>query len=335
MQDANGHGFGGANPAAATIPPLPVCGGCLPPACGDCPAALLPLVEATPSLPSRLREGLGEGPSKRRRLPSRAAAGPHPACPASGGGEESRRLLRCPFPIAKAVPSCLWRLPSPNPSRLREGLGEGPSTRRGSAKPHGRWPLPGLPRKRGRRRVAAVAPLSLPRSPRLPWRSPPACGRDWGRVPRRGGRLPARTAAGPHPASPASGGGEKSRRLLCHPLPACGGSPSPSRLREGLGEGPSTRRTFARPHGRRPPPRPPPQAGEGKNRGGCSVMPSPLVKAALSPPSRLRERLGEGPSARRAFAKPHGRRPHPASPTSGEGEELPRLLRHSLPACRG
>ena len=174
---------------------------------------------AAPFLPSRLREGLGEGLSARRALPGRAAAGFHPASPASGGGEELRRLFHH-FPAAQREsrpfsfplnggPSLSPSRPAGAapflPSRLREGLGEGLSTRRA---------------------------------------------------------LPGCAAAGPHPASPASGGGEELRRLFHHlpaaqrgrgnggagrhtiSLPAWGGRPStppPSRLREGLGEGPPAR----------------------------------------------------------------------------------------------
>ncbi len=43
-----------------------------------------------------------------------------------------------------------------SPPARREGLGEGLSARRGVAGLHGRWPPPGLPRKRGRRFAAAV-----------------------------------------------------------------------------------------------------------------------------------------------------------------------------------
>ncbi len=55
-------------------------------------------------LPSRLREGPGEGLPTRRALPGCTAADPLPASPASGGGEESARALRrLPLPLAGGV----------------------------------------------------------------------------------------------------------------------------------------------------------------------------------------------------------------------------------------
>ncbi len=42
-----------------------------------------------------------------------------------------------------------------SPPARREGLGAGLSARRGVAGLHGRWPPPGLPRKRGRRKEEA------------------------------------------------------------------------------------------------------------------------------------------------------------------------------------
>ena len=132
-----------------------------------------------------------------------------------------------------------------------------PAPRSSAARPQ--VPTPGLPRKRGRRRFeAAVSPSLSCRSRRpLPAYSPPACGRGWRRpfnragagrsqalflpsgtpqdcrararpesprAPRPAALVLCRTAAGPHPASPASGGGEESRRrpLPAYSPPACG-----------------------------------------------------------------------------------------------------------------
>ena len=59
------------------------------------PLPPFPIAKAAPSaLPYRSWEGLGEGPSARRLLPARTAAGPLPASPASGGGKELRRPHR-------------------------------------------------------------------------------------------------------------------------------------------------------------------------------------------------------------------------------------------------
>ena len=116
-------------------------------------------------------------------------------------------------------PSACRTLPPVLPSRPREGLGEGLSTRRAWSGPHGRWPPPGLPRKRGRRRSAAAPSFPLPLAGRRLLFSPPAAGTPAPLLPSRlreglgeglstRRALPGHTAAGPLPAFPASGGGE-------------------------------------------------------------------------------------------------------------------------------
>ena len=201
-------------------------------------------------------------------------------------------------------------------------------------------PPPGLPRKRGRRSRRAARPAisrggSVKTPPAQP-SSPPACGRGWGRVPRRDGLLPGRTAANPHPASPASGGGG----FGAPPAPASGGGeieapsassspgmeesrrhpphPSPLPLAGGVGGGSRGATGLCRAARPPAPTRPPPQAGEEKSRRRLPRhLPGWRSRGATRPillPSRLREGLGEGPAARRAFAGPHGRRPPPGLP---------------------
>ena len=240
--------------------------------------------------------------------PCRPAAGPHPASPASGGGEETRRPFRCPFPACRGCPAAAplplaggvgggslgamglyqaARPPAPTrpprkrgrgriiaaaaalvlPSRLREGLGEGLAARAERL-------LPVV--------IAAHSPGLLPASPAsgggedlwrrpLPYCSPPACGRDWGRVLRRDGLLPGHPAAGPHPASPASGGGED---LQWQPLP----SYSPPACGRGWGRVSRREGAFraARPLA---PIRPPPRAGEEKICSGRRFLPTSLPLA--------------------------------------------------------
>ena len=398
MQDANGHSFGRANPAPQQPLAFPFA-----------EAALLPLVEAPPPPPSRLWKppttpacgrGWGRAPRRAGRLPNRTAAGPHPASPASGGGEGSPRPPRRPFPAcrggrapipfteAASPPSRLWRLPHRSPPACGRGWGRVP--RCGGRLPSRTavGPLPASPASGGgeearrplRRPFPACrggrAPIPFTEAASPPsrlWKPPttPACGKGWGRAPRRAGHLPSRTAVGPLTASPASGGGEDSRRPLRCPFPACGGCPAvslsrlwkppatPLPLAGGAGGGSLNAAGICQAARPPAPTRPPPQAGEGKDRGYRSVVPSPLVEAAEPPsrlpkrprlplplveaapslPSRLQEGLGEGPSTRRAFAKPHGRWPPPGLPRkrgrraieAAAPLSLPRLWRRPSP----
>ena len=183
--------------------------------------------------PSRLRKGLGEGPSTRRALPGCPAAGSLPASPASGGGEikaaarpvisreglSRRRLPRhLPGGTIEAAPA-----PS-SPLPLAGGAGGGSLDATGLAGLPGRWPPPGLPRKRGRRNKGRRPPRHLPGgaieappAPSSPGRDyrgaacpvipPPACGRGRGRVPRRDG--PCRAARPLAPSRPPPQAGEE------------------------------------------------------------------------------------------------------------------------------
>ena len=167
----------------------------------NAPARLLAKAVRYP--PARLREGPGEGLPARRASPCRPTAGPLPASPASGGGEQSKRPPRClPSP---SLPPC--RHP---PSRLREGPGEGPSARRASPCRPAAGPLPASPASGGGEQ-SKRPPRCLPSPSRRPCRHPPSRLREGS-----GEGLPARQAspcrptAGPLPASPASG--EESNR---------------------------------------------------------------------------------------------------------------------------
>ena len=172
------------------------------------------------------------------RASTGAAAGPHPASPASGGGGSSRwqstgrkRGLPQAEEGAKAAASRKAASTASGPllpSRLREGLGEGLSAQRVSAGfPPARRQAPSRPplqagegdraagnrpagsaasrrRRKGQRRPHHAKPLRR----RARRSSPPACGRGWGRVFRRDGSLSGfhRRGGGPPPGLPCKRG---------------------------------------------------------------------------------------------------------------------------------
>ena len=194
------------------IPP-PACGrrtAVPPPACGGCPR----------HLPSRLREGLGEGLPATR--PCRAA---RPRAPPGLPRKRGRRRIAAaappPPPPAKAAPSSLlspvvrpaaFSLPPAeavllSPLPLAGGVGGG--ALRAARSCRAAWPLaptrPPPPACGGRHVI-----------------SPPACGRGWGRVPRRGGSC--RTARPLAPSRPPpQAGEEKNRSGRSAAAYACGG----------------------------------------------------------------------------------------------------------------
>ena len=369
------------------------------------------------------------------RVSARAAAGPLPASPASGGGGSGRRqstgrkrrfpptnggggkggrIVQSRFGSSRAAPF--------TPLPLAGGVGGGPLGATGlcgvstgaPAGPHPASPASGgggagrrqstdrkrcLPRRRGTRQ----------RRPHRPRPASAVGGRPFSPLPLAGGvgggpfgamglcRACTGAATGPHPASPASGGGyratgnrtigsaasrrqEGRRQRRPHRaklLRRQEGRPfSPFRLREGSGEGLSARWVFAGfpPARQRAPTQPPPQAGEeertaGNRPTGSAAFPAsggggsshwqstgrkrcplrsggrrqgrphrtkPLRRQEAPPflpsrpaggfplllPSRLREGLGEGLPAQRAFVGfPLARRQTSTRPPPQAGEE--------------
>ena len=314
-----------------------------------------------PFLPSRLREGSGEGrparegrarprlplPPPRQRPPTRPP--PQAGEEESGGNRTTGNAARLNSgkrrlpPDRSAAPSIPSRRtggpPLFLPSRLREGSGEGLRAREDRARP--RLPPP-------------------PPRQRTPTRPPPQAGEEERTAGNRTTGSAARLNSGKHRLP--------SGRSTAPSLPSCrtGGPPLffpshpagrppvflPSRLREGSGEGRPAREDRARPRLPLPPPRqrtptrPPPQAGEEKRAAGNrttgsaarlnseeprlppgrSAAPSLPSRRAEGPPpflpSRLREGSGEGFPARRVFAKLlPARQLAPTRPPPQAGEE--------------
>ena len=166
--------------------------------------------------PSRLREGLEKGLPTARLYHAARPLPPSPPPPQAGEEKARGPLHQPPFcpvrgrppsslPLAEtAAPSlaaCGGRRVIPPPACGR-GWGRA-ARRRGHAAPRGRRPLPGLPCKRGRRKLGgcSIIRLSAQReanrfSPFRPAEAAthplPACGRGWGRAARR------RDHAAPH-----------------------------------------------------------------------------------------------------------------------------------------
>ena len=237
---------------------------------------------------------LADGPGPRRRRSTTAPGrlrGRRPRPLSSAGLRHARRQDRkTEKPPPKRLPRlrCMGLRPPRRMDRIlrktrtrRHAPRPLPIPRHTTRIPHQARCVNPVARKRGRGRLAAAAPLSLPRLPRLS-------------------------------------------------LPLVEAAPSlPSRLREGLGEGPSTRRAFAGLHGRRPPPGLPASGGGEDNRSGRSVALSPLADAAspslplveAAPP--LPSRLREGRPERRAFAG----RQSGGFPVKGRWHRRRRLMR--------
>ena len=232
----------------------------------------------------------------------RLEAPPSPQAGGGGKGAASRKA-------ASAAGGCPLFLPS----RLREGPGEGLSAQRvstGLPPAHQQAPSQPLPQAgegnraacnrptgsaavpagRGRRQRSRIAQSRFGGGRVPPFPPLPLAGGAGGGAFSAMGLCPVSigAAAGPHPASPASGGGGSSRWQ------------STGRKR-GL-----------------------PQAGEGGRHKAVASRKAALVAGGppLLLPSRLREESGEGLSARRVFAGAStgaAAGPHPASPASGGG----------------
>ena len=246
---------------------------------GEGPSARRALPDCTAAAPHTASPASGGGEFRRALLhhPPTVSGGcsfsPLPLAGGAGGESPgaaglSRLHGRRPPPglprkrgrgIQAAAPSSPLLLSggcSLSPLPLAGGVGGGSSSTAGLAGLHGRWPPPGLPRKRGRGIQAAAVPSSPPPVRRRPLRfSPSACGRGWGRVLRCSGLCRAAAAVGPHPAFLACGGREFRRWRHHHPpsLPLGGGGfLSPFPPAGGDGGGSSGAAIFAGPRSRCP-----------------------------------------------------------------------------------
>ena len=149
-------------------------------------------------------------------LSARTTAGSFPASPASGEGEESRQPHR-------RLSSRSQRRTHRPPFACRRGWGRVTPAQQPFTGPHRRRTPPGLPCKRGRRRIEAAAPPPLFPLAEAALSAPlPLAGGVGGGSSGAAAFLPGHTVAGPLPASPASGGGEKLRQPPAVSLPAPG-----------------------------------------------------------------------------------------------------------------
>ena len=306
-------------------------------------------------LPAR-REQAGSRPP----LPPPRQQPPHPASPASGGGEPSRRQStdwKRNRPLGRKA------APFP-PLPLAGGAGGGPTGATGvsrvapitpaaAADPH-----PASPQARKENRAAGIHRLETPppaRQQGCSFSPLPLAGGVGGRAFRRDGSKPGRASApagaaeDPYPASPASGEEESSRpqstnwkhrlppgrKVAFSSLPACGRSRGKDSRRDRIMPG-RARRSRRR---SKTPTRLPPQAAEEEraadNPQTASAASRPAGNAAPSPPcrpareaapilpSRLRE--GSGRASRRDRIMPGrsrrcGNSPPPGLPASGKEE---------------
>ena len=250
--------------------------------------------------PPACGRGWGRVLRRDRLSPGCAAAGPHPASPASGGGGSGVSGV----PSSPGEELSVRRRPHHPPSRLREG----PSAWRalpGCARP----PAPTRPPPQaGEEDLGCRASRHLPgrkcRDAAGPIIPPPACGRGWGRVPRRGGPCRAARLLAP-PGLPRKRG----RRIwgVGRPVISRGGSvgtpPAPSSPLP-LAGGSLGVAGLAGLRGRRPPPGLPRKRGRGRFEA-LAAPSSPLlrggsVEAPLTPPSPLplAGGVGGGPARR-------------------------------------